>query len=148
MRSRVLVVVAGCLTVAVMAASMSATPMSETRILPETITVGPGVIPDAIGDKGSLSYLSYRAALESPEILASVPCTCGCMDVLGLEHENNLDCYIDRIHPDGSVTFTTHGVGCGICQLITLDALEGADAGMSAAELTDMVMERYGPRQH
>jgi hypothetical protein len=147
MRSRVLMIAAGCLMIAGMIGTVGTAPAAvDHHMLPERITVAPGVIPDVIRNGTELTYTSYMAALEMPEVLASVPCTCGCMETI--EHRNNLDCYVERIYPDGSVTFTTHGIGCGICQLITRDAVEGAAMGMSAEDLHAMILERYGPRQN
>jgi hypothetical protein len=123
-------------------------PPAMVTVLPEVITAPQGITPAILAQSSDLARESYRAALKHPDVLASVPCTCGCMEADTLAHRNNLDCYIDGTHPDGSVTFTTHGLGCGICQLITRDAVEGAAAGMSVEELQAMVMERYGPKTH
>jgi hypothetical protein len=134
----------------VMVATVATHPASPATldVLPAQVTAPHGITPAVLAQGSDLARASYRAALEHPEILASVPCTCGCMESDALAHRDNLACYIDGTYPDGSVTFTTHGLGCGICQLITRDAVEGAKAGMSVEELQAMIMERYGPKTH
>jgi len=44
---------------------------------------------------------AYRFAIANREILRQVPCYCGC----GQEHQNNADCYIKNVKPDGQVEF-------------------------------------------
>ncbi|MBZ0160026.1 MAG: PCYCGC domain-containing protein [bacterium] len=40
---------------------------------------------------------TYRIAREVPELLEQMPCYCGCGNMAN--HQNNLDCYVDR-HAD------------------------------------------------
>lgn len=44
----------------------------------------------------------YRFALERPDLLSYIPCTCGCA---GDGHYSNWNCYIQRVEADGSVVF-------------------------------------------
>lgn len=76
------------------------------------------VTTDAIGDsvqtraRGQLPVFAnradmpdlYRFAVEHPEVLAFMPCTCGCG---GLGHASNRSCYVKGETPD-RVTFTSH----------------------------------------
>lgn len=48
---------------------------------------------------------AYRFAIANPDILRAFPCYCGCG---AMGHENNLDCYIKEIRPDGSIEFENH----------------------------------------
>jgi hypothetical protein len=136
--------------VLVMAGTVGAqpAPVVPTTILPEFVVAPPGITPAVLSQGTDLARESYRAAVAHADLLAAMPCTCGCMDPDALAHRNNLDCYIERTYPDGTVAFTTHGLGCGICQLITRDAVDGAAAGLSVTELQELVMERYGPQSH
>jgi hypothetical protein len=45
----------------------------------------------------------YEFQLVNGELMRYMPCFCGCQNEDG--HVNNRDCYIDTVHPDGSVTF-------------------------------------------
>ena len=76
------------------------------------------VTTDAIGDsiqtraRGQLPVFAdradtpalYRFAVEHPEVLAFMPCVCGCVD---LGHTSNRSCYI-KAEPSQRVTFTSH----------------------------------------
>lgn len=62
--------------------------------LPERVREAPLVVQEA-----------YRFAIANPEILAKLPCYCGC----GSEgHRSDLDCFIERFDPDGSIVFGYH----------------------------------------
>ena len=50
---------------------------------------------------------AYRYALQHRDLLAQVPCTCGC-DAIG--HRNNADCYIKAVHGD-RVVWDPHAAG-------------------------------------
>ncbi|MBC8249075.1 MAG: hypothetical protein H8E90_05305 [Anaerolineales bacterium] len=51
---------------------------------------------------------AYRFAIVNPEILGKLPCYCGC----GSEgHKSDLDCFIERFNPDGSIVFGYHAFG-------------------------------------
>jgi len=77
-----------------------------------------GVTVDAIGDqnqtvaRGQLPVFAargdaarlYTFALENPDTLGSIPCTCGCEQ---FGHLSNRSCYI-KDEPAGRVTFTSH----------------------------------------
>jgi len=61
-----------------------------------------GQLP-AFADKGDTAAL-YRFAVEHPEVLSFMPCTCGCG---GLGHASNRSCYVKAETPE-RVTFTSH----------------------------------------
>ena len=109
--------------------------------IPPSIAAPRGLLPQIVHHANQQTTDAYRAALASPEVLAAVPCTCGCTASLG--HENNLDCYIDEVYPSGVVAYSTHGLDCYVCQVITRDAVAGAAAGMSGQELHQMILDRY-----
>ena len=74
---------------------------------------------------------SYEAAKEVPEVLAQLPCYCGCMT--GFGHRNNLDCFKDN-----------HGVECSMCQDIALDARDMWKNGFTMERIREIVKQRYG----
>ena len=136
------------MVLALMLAGALATAATPARLPPPiqgTVAAPEGELPSVVHHAGPEAVDAYRAAMHSPDVLRAVPCTCGCMESLG--HENNLDCYIDEIQANGMVTYSTHGIYCVVCQLITRDALDGAAAGMRGEELHAMILNRYGPRR-
>jgi Protein of unknown function with PCYCGC motif len=82
---------------------------------------------------------AYRAALASPQLLAQLPCYCGCMESPTLGHANLRDCYL---YADGSLN--THAAGCGICQQEALSASTWQAAGLSVVEIHARIDDTYG----
>ncbi len=74
---------------------------------------------------------AYEAAKEVPEVLAQVPCYCGCMS--GFGHRNNLDCFHDE-----------HGVECTMCQSIALDSRDMYKNGFDIERIRQVIKDRYG----
>jgi hypothetical protein len=73
---------------------------------------------------------AYQAAKEIPEVLAQLPCFCGCMDSLG--HKSNLYCFADN-----------HGNICDLCQSIALDAQEMHHKGMTISQIRENIRNTY-----
>lgn len=135
---------AGVLMVALVSwAAIANVPTPPPGQIPMTVHAPHGVLPTIIHHTGHDTVNAYAAAFTHADVLAEVPCTCGCMPML--HHRNNLDCYIQEILPDGTVAFDTHGLYCLVCQWITFDVVEAADAGADHDELRRMVKEKYGP---
>jgi hypothetical protein len=74
---------------------------------------------------------AYQAAKEVPEVLAQLPCYCGCMSNFG--HKNNLDCFHDE-----------HGVECTTCQGIAIDARDMFKNGIKIERIRQVIKDRYG----
>lgn len=51
---------------------------------------------------------AYRFAIANPEVLAKLPCYCGCGS---MGHTSNLDCFVREFNSDGSVVFDYHAFG-------------------------------------
>lgn len=51
---------------------------------------------------------AYQFALDNPDVLAQIPCYCGCGQEAN--HKNNLDCYI-KSRDGNNVSFDSHGAG-------------------------------------
>ena len=66
-----------------------------------------------------------------PEVLAELPCFCGCMQNFG--HESNLFCFRDE-----------HGSGCSMCEDIALDARDMHKKGFSIDRIKEAIRSRYG----
>ena len=74
---------------------------------------------------------AYEAAKEVPEVLAQLPCYCGCMT--GFGHRNNLDCFHDL-----------HGVECTMCQDIAIDARDMYKSGYDIDRIRQKIKDQYG----
>jgi len=75
-------------------AEIQLAPVSQ---LSEKVRSAPPVVQEA-----------YRFAMANPQVLARLPCYCGCGS---MGHESNLDCFIQEFKPDGSVVFDYHAFG-------------------------------------
>jgi hypothetical protein len=71
-------------------------------------TVAPGNLPSFAQKAGPKAQEAYRYAAANAETLQYIPCFCGCGNI---GHRHNADCYVAERHPDGRLTFTSHGAG-------------------------------------
>jgi len=76
---------------------------------------------------------AYQAAKDVPEILAQLPCFCGCLSSKELGHKNNLYCFAD-----------SHGNICELCQTIALEAKEMSRKGMPVETIRSNIRKTYG----
>ena len=83
-------------------ASSGGTEQAKLTLAPES------ALPDFVQDAPPQVKEAYRFAIANPEVLSAFPCYCGCGAV---GHQNNLQCYIKEVHPDGSVEFENHAFG-------------------------------------
>jgi len=58
-------------------------------------------LPDYVLNSTEKVQETYIMASKYPQVLASVPCYCGCYKEQG--HESNLDCYVDKLGPGNAV---------------------------------------------
>lgn len=80
---------------------------------------------------------AYHYAIEHPEVVAWMPCYCGCD---AMEHRSNLDCYLKA---RGSA-FEEHASYCRICVDSTLKAKELVAQGRSVREIRAIVDATWG----
>jgi hypothetical protein len=79
------------------------------RTSSEQLTLAPeSALPDFVQDAPPQVKEAYRFAIANPDVLSAFPCYCGCGAV---GHQNNLQCYIKEVHPDGSIEFENHAFG-------------------------------------
>lgn len=86
---------------------------------------------------------AYEFAGRHPEILSRIPCFCGC----GKQgHRSNHDCFVAARAADGSVTWTAHGMRCGMCVDIASEAMTISGAGRTLAEIRKVIEQRYAAK--
>jgi hypothetical protein len=61
---------------------------------------------DSTAPKGSVA--AYQFAIDYPDVLAQIPCYCGCGQEAG--HKSNLDCFIKSRNGD-DIVFDKHAAG-------------------------------------
>jgi hypothetical protein len=75
--------------------------------------------------------VAYEAAREVPEVLAKLPCYCGCMT--NFSHKHNLDCFHDE-----------HGVECTMCQDIAIEARDMWKSGYDIERIRQAIKSKHG----
>jgi len=103
----------------------------------------PATVLPAFASAPELARL-YTFAMQHPEVLTYIPCTCGCGP---MGHNSNWNCYVRRIEADGTVVFDEHAVNCQICQEITSDVIARWQRGSPLSEIRDTIDATYtGPQ--
>ncbi|MBB6672302.1 hypothetical protein H7C19_16600 [Cohnella nanjingensis] len=98
-------------------------------------------MPNFLDGASDQVKLAYAAAAKLKDTLQYIPCYCGCGESVG--HKDNLDCFIAAVREDGTVVWDDHGTGCGVCQLIALQAAQMKSQGISDLEIRKYVDETY-----
>ena len=80
--------------------------------------------------KDPKAQAAYQVAKDMPEVLAELPCFCGCMPALG--HESNLFCFRDE-----------HGSGCNICEDVALQARDLHQKGFSIERIKETIKQTF-----
>ena len=80
--------------------------------------------------KDPKAQAAYQVAKDMPEVLAELPCFCGCMTALG--HESNLFCFRDE-----------HGSGCNICEDVALQARDLKQKGFSIEKIKETIRQTF-----
>jgi hypothetical protein len=83
---------------------------------------------------------AYAAALAEPDLLATLPCFCGC-SAFEQPHAGLKDCFIQT-----SGDLDPHGAFCETCQEEALDAVGWARQGVAWDEIHDRIVTRYESR--
>jgi Protein of unknown function with PCYCGC motif len=88
-------------------ASAAAEPPQRTTPSGDLLeTVPRGELPSFARTGGPTVEAVYRYAVARGETLRYIPCVSGCG---AIGHRHNADCYVAERHPDGAITFTSHG---------------------------------------
>jgi hypothetical protein len=83
----------------------------------------------------------FQFAAEHPEILAYVPCFCGC-DHMG--HKGNDDCFVKSRAANGDVLqWEPHGTECQVCIDVGQQAMQMYSSGASVRDIRAAVEKRF-----
>lgn len=104
-------------------------------------TASRDILPDFLNDKSENLKLVYQVAGQATEVLEWMPCYCGCGESAG--HQNNLNCFIAKVHEDGSVVWDDHGTRCQVCLDIAVESIKLHQDGKSLQEIRETIDERY-----
>ncbi|MFK2824138.1 PCYCGC motif-containing (lipo)protein [Bacillus sp. B190/17] len=97
-------------------------------------------LPQFLNDKDDQMKAIYAAAAKNPDVLASMPCYCGCGDSAG--HQSNLNCFVADIS-EGQVVWDDHGTRCGVCLEIAAESVLMSQDGKSLKDIRRYIDEKY-----
>ncbi|WHY84606.1 PCYCGC motif-containing (lipo)protein [Neobacillus novalis] len=98
-------------------------------------------LPDYVLSSSEKVQETYVMAATYPEVIASVPCYCGC-SVEG--HKSNLDCFVKQVGGENAVTeWDSHGISCDTCVDIARDAVDMHLDGKSPKKIHDLITKKY-----
>jgi hypothetical protein len=87
---------------------------------------------------------AYQFAAEHPEVLAYVPCFCGCENG---GHRGNEDCFVKRRDPKGDVVeWEEHGLECLVCIDVATRSRQMFASGASVADIRAAVDKEFGAK--
>ena len=97
-------------------------------------------LPAFLADTPAKFQQAYQFAMANPHDLETIPCYCGCQ---ALGHTSNLDCYIQDIAANGTITFDQHASVCGICVDITQDVMMLKNQGKLPSAIRSYIDAQY-----
>ena len=100
----------------------------------------PATLPVDLAAEPQRVTEAYRFAAANAEILAQIPCYCGCGE---MGHTSNYSCFWQT---DGGLEL--HATGCGICVDIAQETLQALRQGRSLYDIRaqiDADYSRFGP---
>ncbi|MFD0586689.1 PCYCGC motif-containing (lipo)protein [Paenibacillus sp. GCM10027627] len=107
-------------------------------------------LPGFLKDHTKLTSELYSEVHSHQHLLSGIPCYCGCMEGSAIDeaHDSLLRCYWAE-HPadDGSVTWTDHSTGCGICKKEMEEVIALSKQGKTADEILEYINENYQPKK-
>jgi Protein of unknown function with PCYCGC motif len=90
------------------------------------------VVQFALARPEPMLRAAYEFAARHPDVLRYMPCFCGC-ERNG--HGNNEDCFIEGRDGNGKPRWSPHGLGCGICIDVALQAKQLHGSGAALADI-------------
>lgn len=83
----------------------------------------------------------YRIAGDNNDLLANIPCYCGCGE--SADHKHNGNCFIKEVKSDGSVVWDDHGTRCGTCMEIAFTSAKMKQEGKTIKEIREFIDNKY-----
>ena len=97
--------------------------------------------PDYVSHADARVQEAYRSALERPDVIQWMPCSCGCA---AMQHRSNLDCFLRSRMSVGAVAHEEHASYCDVSVQTALLARQRIAEGRSLAEIRAEVDATFG----
>ncbi len=89
--------------------------------------------------RSALAMKGYQTAVAEKELLARLPCYCGCGQ--DPQYQNLRDCFLEE-----SGEFRSHGANCQVCLEEAQDAALWKSQGLTLKEIRDRIDSQYEGR--
>ncbi|OMF38375.1 hypothetical protein BK133_02310 [Paenibacillus sp. FSL H8-0548] len=99
------------------------------------------ILPAFLDNAAPSLLTAYQTAATVTDILAFIPCYCGCGESAG--HKSNLNCFIAEIKEDGSVVWDDHSTRCSVCIEIAVTTAAMKSAGIETERIRTIIDETY-----
>lgn len=86
----------------------------------------------------SESLASFRTAVANKDILAQMPCYCGCVETAEPKHKSLQQCFFK---PEGG--FEKHAAGCDLCGKEAVEVAQWHTEGKPAKEVRQLLDQKY-----
>ena len=96
--------------------------------------------PDYVKTASQNTQMAYAYAVEHPDVLAWMPCYCGCA---GMGHANNASCFVQS-HDATGVTFDEHASYCDVCVKTALMAKAMQADGSTLLQIRQAIDRTFG----
>ncbi|RIX54084.1 hypothetical protein D3P08_07480 [Paenibacillus nanensis] len=107
-------------------------------------------LPGFLDDHTQLSKDLYSEVHNHMDLMSGLPCYCGCMEGTAIDepHDSLLRCYWAELPgDDGSVTWTDHSTGCGICKMEMEEVVALSKQGKTAEEILAAINAKFKPNK-
>ncbi len=145
--SRTIVIFGGLLTVVTIGVWSATVSVTDAPAKPPVAHKQANLPPFPFGPRDPLPRSPqvvaavFRFAAEHPDVLAYVPCFCGC-DHMG--HKGNDDCFVKSRAANGDVVqWEPHGTECQVCIDVGQQAMQMYSSGASVRQIRTTIEQKY-----
>lgn len=107
-------------------------------------------MPGFLVNHSKLTNELYAGVHKHAHLLSQIPCYCGCMEGTAFDepHDSLLRCYwAEPPADDGSITWTDHSTGCGICKKEMEDVVALSKQGKTSEQIMTYIDNNYKPKK-
>ncbi|MEK3881666.1 PCYCGC motif-containing (lipo)protein [Paenibacillus sp. PL2-23] len=105
-------------------------------------------LPAFLDNHTRLTSDLYAEVHAHAHLLSEIPCYCGCMAGTEIDepHDSLLRCYWAELpDADGSIMWTDHSTGCGICKKELEEVIALSKQGKTLEQIVAYINENYKP---
>lgn len=112
-------------------------------------TASVDTLPSFLDEHTKLTKELYAQVHNHADIMSGINCYCGCMQGTEVDdpHDSLLRCYwVEHPADEGSVTWTDHSTGCGICKMEMEEVIALKKQGKNTDEIREAIDAKFKPK--